>query len=152
MASVHDCGSLEASPTLLGHRPFVSLCWILSALAANQPLYRYLSGYRDTVSVYLSSLVHDSPRQFAKEALATQNQVFFGYKLHPKGEDLWQDREAHALVREATGPYFVLMSDPVASMNLAEAIRFGRFLEKLDYHLLEEPLWIEDFHSLQELT
>ena len=44
------------------------------------------------------------------------------------------------------------MSDPVASMNLEEAIRFGRFLEKLDYHLLEEPLWEEDFHSLQELT
>ena len=46
----------------------------------------------------------------------------------------------------------MLMSDPVASMNLEEAIRFGRFLEKLDYHLLEEPLWEEDFHSLQELT
>ncbi len=58
------------------YRPFVSFCWILSALAANQPLYRYLGGYRDTVPVYLSSLVHDSPRQFAEEALATQNQVF----------------------------------------------------------------------------
>ena len=44
------------------------------------------------------------------------------------------------------------MSDPVASMNLEEAIRFGQFLEKLDYHLLEEPLWEKDFHSLQELT
>ena len=56
------------------------------------------------------------------------------------------------MVREATGPDFVLMSDPVASMNLEEAIRFGRFLEKLDYHWLEEPLWDEDFHSLRELT
>ena len=44
------------------------------------------------------------------------------------------------------------MSDPVSSMNLEEAIRFGRFLEKPDYHLLEEPLWEEDFHSLEELT
>ena len=132
--------------------PFDSLCCILSALAANQPLYRYLGGYRDTVPVYLSSLVHDSPQQFAEEALATQNQVFFGYKLHPKGEDLRQDREADALVREATGPDFILMSDPVASMNLEEAIRFGRFLEKLDYHWLEEPLWHEDFHCLRELT
>ena len=77
---------------------------------------------------------------------------FFGYKLRPKGADFLQDVEAHALVREATGPDFVLMSDPVASMNLEEAILFGRFLEKLDYHLLEEPLWEEDFHSLQELT
>ena len=46
----------------------------------------------------------------------------------------------------------MLMSDPVASMNLEEAIRFGRFLEKLDYHWLEESLWDEDFHSLRELT
>ena len=44
------------------------------------------------------------------------------------------------------------MSDPVASMNPEEAIRFGRFLEKLDDHWLEAPLWDEDFHSLQELT
>ena len=44
------------------------------------------------------------------------------------------------------------MSDPVASMNLEEAIRLGRFLEKLDYHLLGEPLWEEDFYSLEELT
>ena len=77
---------------------------------------------------------------------------FFCYKLRPKAADFLQDFEAHALIREATGPDFVLMSDPVASMNLEEAIRFGRFLEKLYYHLLEEPLWEEDFHSLQELT
>ena len=44
------------------------------------------------------------------------------------------------------------MSDPVASMNPEEAVRFGRFLEKLDYHWLEEPPWDEHFHSLQELT
>ena len=44
------------------------------------------------------------------------------------------------------------MSDPVASMNPEEAIRFGRFLEKLDHYWLEESLWDEDFHSLQELT
>ena len=133
------------------YRPFVSLCWILSALAANQPLYRYLGGYRDTVAVYLSSLVHDSPPQFAGEALANHNQ-FFLLQAASKGCGLSARLEAHALVREATGPDFVLMSDPVASMNLEEAIRFGRFLEKLDYHLLEEPLWEEDFHSLQELT
>ena len=52
---------------------------------------------------------------------------FFCYKLRPKAADFRQDVEAHALVREATGPDFVLMSDPVASMNLEEAIRFGRF-------------------------
>ena len=108
-------------------------------------------GYSDTVPVYLSSLVHDSPPQFVGEALANHNQ-FFCYKLRPKAADFLQDFEAHALVREATGPDFVLMSDPVASMNLEEAIRFGRFLGKLDYHLLEEPLWEEDFYSLQELT
>ena len=110
-----------------------------------------MGGYRDKVPVYLSSLVHDSPQQFAGEALTNHNQ-FFCYKLRPKAADFLQDFEAHALIREATGPDFVLMSDPVASVNLEEAIRFGRFLEKLYYHLLEEPLWEEDFHSLQELT
>jgi L-alanine-DL-glutamate epimerase-like enolase superfamily enzyme len=64
--------------------------------------------------------------------MGTQNHGFFGYKLHPKGEDLQQDLEADALVREATGPDFILISDPVANMNPEEAIRLGRFLEKLD--------------------
>ena len=33
-----------------------------------------LGGYRDKVPVYLSSLVHDSPQQFAGEALTNHNQ------------------------------------------------------------------------------
>ena len=45
---------------------------------------------------------------------------------------LRQDFEADALVREATDPDFILISDPVANMNPEEAIRLGRFLEKLD--------------------
>ena len=53
--------------------------------------------------------------------------IFLVIKLRPKAEDLRQDVEAHALVREATGPDFLMMSDPIASMNLEGAIRFGRF-------------------------
>jgi L-alanine-DL-glutamate epimerase-like enolase superfamily enzyme len=56
------------------------------------------------------------------------------------------------LAREAVGPEFKLMSDPVSCYNLEQAVRFGRGLEKLGYHWYEEPLFDEDMHALRELT
>ena len=57
-------------------------------------------------------------------------------------------------MREAIGDdaSFKLMSEPVAAFNLEQAIRFGRALECLDYHWLEEPLTDEHTHALRELT
>ena len=60
-----------------GHTGLLILSAVFRELAAKRPLYRYRWGYRDTVPVYLGSLVHDSPRQFAGEALANHNQFFF---------------------------------------------------------------------------
>ena len=47
--------------------------------------------------------------------------------------------EVHQAVRQALGPDFVLMSDPVAEYTLEEAIRVGRQLEQLNFYWFEEP-------------
>ena len=138
---------------IYSYGPFDINCWLLSSLQANQPLYKYLGAYRDSVPIYGSSLVLNSPEAYAKEALEYKEKGFNAYKLHPVGKgDYELDVECHRAARKAVGDDFKLMSDPVASFNFEQALRFGRELEKLNFHWYEEPLFDENFHNLRELT
>lgn len=131
----------------------IDICqWLLSAEAASQPLYKYLGAYRDSVPVYGSSMVLPNAAAYAEEALRAKADGLKAYKLHPPGRSFEEDLEAHRLVREAVGPDFTLMSDPVSAFNLEEAIRFGRALEALDYYWFEEPIFDEEWSALRELT
>ena len=64
---------------IYSYGPFDINCWLLSALKAEQPLYKYLGAYRDTVPIYASSLVLDSPDAYAKEALEYMKRGFNAY-------------------------------------------------------------------------
>lgn len=137
---------------IYAYGPFDTLMWLLSATAANQPLYKYLGAYRDSVPVYGSSMILPGPSDYVAEALRAKAEGLRAYKLHTPGLDLDEDIETHRLVREAVGPAFTLMSDPVSMFNLEQSIRLGRALEGLGFYWLEEPLYDEDIHSLRELT
>ena len=50
---------------IYSYGPFDINCWVLSALQANQPLYKYLGAYRDQVPIYGSSLVYKTPDDYA---------------------------------------------------------------------------------------
>ena len=132
--------------------PVDACLWLLSAQAAGQPLYKYLGAYRDTVPVYASSMVLAGVDAYGDEALAVRADGYKAYKLHPAGRDLGEDIAAHQAARDAVGPAYTLMSDPVASLNFDQALRYGRELERLEYHWFEEPLHDEDVHGLRELT
>lgn len=132
--------------------PFDIALWLLGAQAAGQPLYQYIGACRDQVPVYASSLVLAGPDAYGEQAATMQAKGYKGYKLHPIGKDPKADLAAHHAAREAVGPDFTLMSDPVGSLNLEQAIRFGRALEALDYYWIEEPFHDEDIHALRELT
>ena len=97
-------------------------------------------------------MVLGSVDAYGEQALEAKQRGLAGYKLHTPGRNYEEDLAAHAAAREAVGPGFPLMSDPVACFNLEQAVRFGRALERLDYHWLEEPLFDEDTHALRELT
>jgi L-alanine-DL-glutamate epimerase-like enolase superfamily enzyme len=126
--------------------------WLLGALAAGQPLYKYIGAARDSVPTYCSSLVLPGADDYAREAVAVKAAGHKAYKIHPPGKDIVQDIQIHHAVREAVGAGFDLMSDPVASYTLDEAIRLGRRLEQLDYRWIEEPIADENFSALRELT
>lgn len=137
---------------IYAYGPFDTCLWLLGSEAAGQPLYKYLGAYRDSLPVYGSSMILKSPADYAAEALRAKAEGLRAYKLHTPGADIDEDLEAHRLVRDAVGPDFTLMSDPVSTYNLEQAIRFGRELERLGYYWFEEPLYDEDMHALRELS
>lgn len=139
---------------LPGHAygPLDCCLWLLGAQAAGQPLWRYIGGARDRVPVYASSLVLPDPAAYANEARAVQAAGLRGYKIHPPGRSLGEDIAIHRAVRDAVGPDFALMSDPVQPYTYDQALRLGRALEQMGYLWLEEPLPDEASGALAELT
>lgn len=132
--------------------PIDCCLWLLAAEAAGQPLWRFIGGYREEVPVYLSSMFHKSGEPYIAEALAAQAAGYGAYKLHPPGNSIDEDLAIHRAVREAVGPDFGLMSDPVAFMTGPEALRYGRALEDLNYVWFEEPVQDEDWRLLKALA
>lgn len=132
--------------------PIDTCLWLLAAQAAGQPLWRHIGGARDRVPAYASSLVLPDASAYADEAQAVKAAGLRGYKIHSPGRSLAEDIAIHRAVREAVGPDFPLMSDPVQPYSFEEALRLGRELERLGYLWLEEPLPDECPTALAELT
>ncbi|MEX1020683.1 MAG: enolase C-terminal domain-like protein [Litorilinea sp.] len=137
---------------IYSYGPFDIALWLLGAQAADQPLYRYIGAARDHVPVYASSLVLPDAAAYAAEAQNIRAKGYAAYKIHPPGRSFEEDLEVHRAVRAAVGPDFRLMSDPVGCLNLEQAVRLGRELERLDYYWIEEPFHDENYHALRELT
>jgi L-alanine-DL-glutamate epimerase-like enolase superfamily enzyme len=110
----------------------------MAAKSAGLPLYQYLGAYRTSLPVYASSLWLAGVDDYVAEALRYKGRGIPAYKVHPPGP--WRsDLGVYAAVREAVGPDYVLMADPVGEYTLGEAIRVGRELERLGYYWFEEP-------------
>lgn len=141
-----------------GHFPIyvwgpVDCClWLLAAEAAELPLYRYIGAARHEVPVYTSSMFLDTAADYVAEANLIKGQGYAAYKLHPPGRSVEDDLEIHAAVRDAVGNDYPLMSDPVSTLTLPEALRYGRRLEQLGYAWFEEPMADENIPALRELT
>lgn len=141
-----------------GHFPIyiwgpIDCClWLLAAEAAGLPLYRYIGAAREEVPVYASSMFLDSGADYVTEAEAIGAAGFKAYKLHPPGRSIDEDLEIHAAVRDAVGAEFPLMSAPVATMTLPDALRYGRALEEMGFLWFEEPMADENAPALRELT
>ncbi len=112
--------------------------WDISAQAAGLPLYQFIGEARTSLPTYASSLFMPTVGDYIEQMNAYRARGFPAYKAHPPGP--WKmDMEIHRALRAAAGEGYVLMTDPVATYTLEEAIRVGRDLEKLDYHWFEEP-------------
>ena len=136
---------------IYAYGPFDICLYDIAAKAAGLPLYKLLGSYREKVPTYASSFVLPTPEDYARQALEVKVRGWHAYKLHPPGK-LDFDIRAYRACREAVGPDFKLMADPVAAYSHEVALRVGRELERLNYYWLEEPLFDVDFHGLRKLT
>ncbi|MDF2435165.1 MAG: hypothetical protein JWP44_4796 [Mucilaginibacter sp.] len=131
--------------------PFDVATWDIAGIRADLPIHELIGTAADRRAVYVSSMFLGTPDEYAAQAREVRARGFRGYKVHPPGPGPL-DLEVYAAVRDAVGPDFALMADPVATHTFEEALRIGRFLESLGYLWFEEPVYDYDFESLKKLT
>ena len=136
---------------ITAHGPIDVALWDITAKQAGLPLYKFIGGYRDKILAYGTGPRFTTPEGYVDEAKRARGLGFTAYKLHPLGVPAF-DIECCARVREAMGPDFILMSDPVGAYDYEDALRVGRALEKLNYFWYEEPLHDYDIHNYVRLT
>ncbi len=112
--------------------------------------YKYIGAYRDSLPVYASGNFHGTVKEYVDEALYYQSKGIPGYKAHPGGPVSF-DMEVHQAIRDAVGPDYLLMTDPVGDYTINEAVTVGRQLERLNYKWLEEPFRDFELYKYTEL-
>ena len=133
--------------------------WDIVGKVAGLPVHRLLGTCKDRVAAYFSSGHHDSPEDYAQEAVHWRDRGWKGYKLHPPSAS-WDarprgpieaDLRACRAVREAVGADVVLMLDASWGYTYPEALEVGLALEELGYDWYEDPLSPDDLYGYTKL-
>lgn len=124
--------------------------WDLRGKILGQPVYRLLGGFRNRVPAYAAGGYYEDGKGLPELAAELTGFVAAGYRAvkmkvggAPFPEDVARVRAAH----EALGPDIQLMVDANNAWNAAEAIRFGRAVERYDLTWFEEPCWPDDLEG-----
>ena len=128
---------------------FDNCLWDIAGKAAGMPVYALVGRVRERFPVYLTG--GDAPLEDYLDVIERARDFgAFAYKVHTyKGGKA--DIPIYYGLRKAVGPDYVLITDPVCSYTLREAIDVGRVLEELDFLWLEEPMHEQKLHLYQEL-
>lgn len=116
---------------------FDNCLWDIAGKRAGLPVYALIGKVRDRFPVYLTG-GDGTVEDYLKAIEEGRERGIAAYKLHSyKGgkADIPILRE----IRQAVGPDYALLHDPVCSYTLREAIEVGHVLEELDFVWLEEP-------------
>ena len=111
--------------------------WDILGKAAGMPVCDLIGRVRDRFPVYLTS--SDSPLEVYLEVIEEGRKrginacKFHSYKGGKADIPIFRE------VRDAAGPDYLLLNDPVCSYTLREAIEVGH-VEELDFVWLEEPM------------
>ena len=128
---------------------FDNCLWDIAGKSANLPVYALIGKERDRFPVYLTGGDMDAAG-YMKAIEGGKKTGIQAYKLHSyKGGKA--DIPIYREVRQEVGPDYVLITDPVCSYTLREAIEVGHVLEELDFLWLEEPMFEQKMNLYQEL-
>ncbi|MFC1526978.1 enolase C-terminal domain-like protein [Candidatus Latescibacterota bacterium] len=121
----------------------------IAGKAAGLPVYALLGKVRDRFPAYLTGGDGDLD-YYLNHIEAGRSAGIGAYKFHSyKGGKA--DIPILRQVREAVGPEYALIHDPVCSYDLREAIEVGHAMEELDFVWLEEPFHEQKMNLYQEL-
>jgi L-alanine-DL-glutamate epimerase-like enolase superfamily enzyme len=128
---------------------FDNCLWDIAGKAAGMPVYDLIGKVRERFPIYLTG--GDGTTEDYMRAIESAAEIGIqAYKIHTyKGGKA--DIPIFRALREAVGPEYVLIADPVCSYSLREAIEVGRVMEELDYLWLEEPMPEQKMNLYQEL-
>ncbi len=122
--------------------------WDLKARCAGEPLWRFLGGYSDRAFAYAGGIdLHLSTGDLVAQAKDLLAHGFRAIKMKVGREDLAEDVERLARVREAVGPSVALMVDANMCWRVEQAIRASRALAPYGVYWLEEPTIPEDIEG-----
>jgi L-alanine-DL-glutamate epimerase-like enolase superfamily enzyme len=146
--------------------------WDLAGRATDLPVHKLLGGAREKAKAYASSFNNlGAPEDYAAHAVASRDQGYRAYKIHPyfawdparrqlalpKPAPVEWDLAICRAVRDAVGDDMVLLFDPWGSYSqYRDALRVGHELERLNFYWYEHPMpeyRLEQYVSLAaELT
>lgn len=115
--------------------------WDAKAVESGVSLHRLLGNFHAELPAYAVSraeLAMTSVGEINEHIAEARSKGYRAYKLHLWGE---RDRDIDAcrLIRDAQGPDFGLMLDPLGRYSLTDAVTVGRELERLNYLWFEDP-------------
>jgi L-alanine-DL-glutamate epimerase-like enolase superfamily enzyme len=128
---------------------FDNCLWDIAGKVTGSPVYDLIGKVRQRFPIYLTG--GDGTVEDYLRAIESGREIGINaYKIHTyKGGRA--DIPIFRALREAVGPDYVLIADPVCSYTLREAIEVGRAMEELGFLWLEEPMPEQRMNLYQEL-
>jgi L-alanine-DL-glutamate epimerase-like enolase superfamily enzyme len=119
--------------------------WDLLGKITGQPVWKLLGGDRQRVAAYAAGGYYGPDKGHRELAAEMERYLALGYravkmKVGWAGTTLKADAERVRVVRETIGPDIQLMVDANHAYTAAQAIRFGRMIERYEPEWFEEPV------------
>ena len=128
-------------------------CWDALAVAAGQPLARFLGGATRPIRAYNSNgLGLMAPAKLADEAEELLEGGFGALKLRLGHATLAEDLAALDAVRKRIPDGIHIMVDYNQALSVAEALHRGRALDAAGVYWLEEPIRHDDYEGNARLA
>lgn len=128
-------------------------CWDALAIAAGQPLARFLGGAPRPIRAYNSNgLGLMAPAKLADEAEELLEGGFDALKLRLGHATLAEDLAALEAVRKRIPEGVHVMVDYNQALSVAEALHRGRALDAAGVYWLEEPIRHDDYEGNARLA
>ncbi len=129
---------------------FDNCLWDIAGKAAGLPVYALIGRVRERFPAYLTRGRRELEGYLEDIDQARELSGIQAYKFHSYRTGK-EDIPILTAVRQAVGPDYALMHDPVCWYTLRDAITVGRVLEELDFLWLEEPMHEQKMDLYQEL-